>query len=134
MTKISVTLRLRSQSLDPDAISAKLGTTPSHAHRAGAINRGRDGREYAPFTEGLWSMDSKVGPTEPLSSHVRDVFDNVQPALVQALLDEGLYADLFVGVFLTDDDPIGIMLDGAALGLIAQSGVILDVAIYPIWE
>jgi len=128
--RTSVALRVYGPTLDPEDVTRTLGTHATELHKAGDERSGANGRVYSPFRGGLWSLESGLRETAPLSEHVDNILDRIDSARLRELVTDGTRVDLFVGVF-ADEEPCNVQIKPETCERIGALGIPLDISIYP---
>ena len=116
--------------LIPEDVSALLELNADDCHRFGDRHFGKNGREYAPFREGLWSLNNKT-PAQTIDDLVQEFAETLSNKHTQLreLRLCGLRMDLFLWV-KTEDDMLGLELTPDAIALLAALGVAVSFDIY----
>jgi hypothetical protein len=129
---VRASLRVMGAGLDPALVSALLETEPTEQHLAGDANVGQEGRIYAPYKEGLWSLSSAIGEESPLEEHILDLLDriNSQPSRMRELRNLGFRIDVFVGLFVAAGENPGVLLQESVLARLGDLGLALSLDIY----
>jgi hypothetical protein len=132
MNNVSAALRVMKSDLDPDEVSKYLDLSPDHAHQRGDPHLGREGRRYADFTEGLWELRSAGGESS-LLSEVRSLLDRLKgrEAALRQLLELGYRLDIFVGIFGSEEAPLGFSIPADLSAALGDLGLDLELDIYP---
>ena len=74
----SASLRIFDKSLDPEAISKRLGLSPDESHRAGDPHLGQSGRRYADFSVGMWLIKSLLHQSAAPDDHITGLLARLQ--------------------------------------------------------
>ena len=102
-----ISLDVIGDEIDPDEISAILGTQPTTAHRKGDSIHGRDG-EFRRFAKsGRWSISTTSrGVDEPdFDASLRELLDSLTDNLdIWKRLSQRFDTGLFCGIFLTNSN------------------------------
>jgi hypothetical protein len=120
--------RLMGALLDPDAITRATGLTPSICHRKGEPHVGSHGREYAPWREGLWCLNSEQELPDSgnhLDDHLTWLLDRLHPqamALRRLAAEQRLRADLGCGYFMGQSNS-GFVVSPRNLARIVELGL-----------
>ncbi|MFD0893728.1 DUF4279 domain-containing protein [Luteolibacter ambystomatis] len=130
--RLSMSLRVFSEDLDPEWVTSGLGVAPTLTYRKGDGYHGPDGRLRSIYKQGMWIHDVEerideriIG--ERLLEFVR-IFEARKNFLKQAV-EDGIRADVFVGVF--DSEGIFPMkLSNDLLRTMGAMGLELDVSVY----
>ena len=91
------------EDLDPLHVTLQLRLPPDHTHRWGEPRLTRSGhtgrvREYAPYSQGMWSMSSRGWVDSPrLAAHIEWLLKELEPKSteVHALIASGVSGDIF---------------------------------------
>lgn len=104
MPRFDVSFRIMGDELDPDWVSRVLKLKPTEAHRKGDARIAPAGRNYSPFSEGLWCLNSKAKESAPLGEHLEGLLRELSPRKkdLSALRKKGFHQDIFIGVFSKD--------------------------------
>jgi hypothetical protein len=103
MPKFVVSFRIMGAGVEPDAISKALDLRPTESHRKGDERRGREGRTYAPYSEGLWCMTVSVDDASGVDAPMKELLGRLVPHKEALAILRSLHrADIFVGVFSRD--------------------------------
>jgi hypothetical protein len=129
--RVTVRFILYGDTLDPDAITSRLGITPTKAVRKGdpTPSTHRDPRSRRRI--GMWALESALPRSVELEQHLRhllDIFDPVSDRLLAAI-SEGYRPVLSCGCFL-DDFNRGADLSAETLSRIGALGATLRLDIY----
>ena len=108
--------------LDPNQVTEGLGLTPDHSHLQGDYPNKNP--RHSPYKHGMWLLNSKISPDEPLSAHLERLLSVLEPKQEQILRlseenDVNFGCDLFgqIGFQLASDVLKRIANLGAALGM-----------------
>jgi hypothetical protein len=126
---VQASLTIGGDSLDPDAITSLLGTSPDKCHRAG--ERGSNTTGPVP-SRGGWSISSEgvVPGSAPLDAHIRSLLERVTPDLwVWEELNRDYGCRIFVGWFLEKSNEM-VELEPALLGSLADRHLSLAFDVY----
>jgi len=122
-------VRLAAEDLDPLQVTLKLRLPADHVHGRGEPRLSRSPRtgrvsEYAPYSQGMWSMSSRGWVDSPqLATHIAWLLKELEPrsAEVRALIASGVSGDIFCYSRGTSAHPPAIPKDlrdrATALGL-----------------
>ena len=124
----TASLRIFGDDLEPDEVTALLGTPPTHAVRRGELRSSRP--EASPARTGSWRLQSGYAKPGDLDVQIRDLLALVtdDPA-VWRTIHERYKVDLFCGLFMqTTND--GLSLKSDTLAAIAARGLELQLDIY----
>ena len=125
--RISVSLRIIGQDLDPDVITAWLGTSPSSSRRRGDTNMAT--RNGSAWKSGAWFLNAET-EGESLDALVRRVLAKVDSSpQTWARIHQAFDADLFCGLFL-DGLNRGTHLESETAALIGKLGLTIEFDIY----
>lgn len=129
--EVKVTLRLMGADLEPQEVTLALGLEASSSHRRGDVRKNRAGREYSAYTEGLWELHSTLEATASLDQHLRSLLGLLRGRheVIRKLRDEGLRADLLIGIFGSDSN-VGFGVSPESLAEIAELGLALEFDVY----
>ena len=128
--RTSLSLRVKGVNLDRDAISAFMGRSPTHFHKAGDARVGRSGRHYAPFRSDLWEFEYCAESDVAFESQLALLLATIDAENLRRLYDEGCTADIFAGVFLGDNGSGSIVLPRDIVAQLSTLGLTLEVSIY----
>ena len=96
--EVHATFRLSHETLVPQDISNALELDPSHSHRKGDRNLGKEGREYTPYKIGVWTFSSKgkLASTD-LNEHINWVLTKLdkKKEIIKEYQDNGFQSDVF---------------------------------------
>jgi len=126
----SVVLRFVGQAVDPTIISEVLELVPSETRVRGADAPQHAGRKWP---TGLWSLDSPLPESSPLSDHVRhfaQLLQTKQDALARLAATRGWRPDLVCGLFGEDPSKTAVILDAPLLEELGRLGVSLYISFY----
>jgi hypothetical protein len=126
--RLSVALRLTADDLDPDAITALLGCSPTASHRKGDLR----GKQKIPATIGHWGYSIDLDVVEWF-----DLDRPIAALLDQFSADRGVWdkihslceADVFCGLFMSTGNQMG-ELSAATMKALGERGLRLTVDIY----
>jgi hypothetical protein len=123
-----ICLRLFGDDLDPDAISATLGATPTSACRKGDIFRGKVSERVE--RTGRWLLNLPEKPGEPFEPQIEELLGRLTQDLgVWRALTEKYKVDIFCGVWLRNWNR-GMALSPALMQRLAERGLELGLDIY----
>lgn len=131
MTTYTAALRIIGIDLDPVHLSRLLGLRPDISHRRGDEHRGKGGRRFADFAEGLWSIESSLDPVLSPAAHIEHLLERLEGCEeeMRSLKNQGVKMDLFIGVFGWDGN-VGFSLPSSLLKAIGDLGFALDFDLY----
>jgi hypothetical protein len=132
MPRFAVSFRIMGRVLDPDALSRILRIEPSEAHRKGDARPASAGRDYAPFSEGLWCLNSELSEDRPLEEHLEALLTRiaVHKKDLAALKRKGCRQDIFIGSFANDAN-LGFTLSAETLSRLHELGIEVNFDLYP---
>jgi hypothetical protein len=126
--KVSVSLRLFGDDIDPDEVTSLLGCEPTRALRKGAVDPFGKYRRVAPT--GSWLLESNRPTDEDLEAQVLFLLGRVSSdEAVWRTLTDRFVVDVFCGVFL-DDWNQGFALSPLVLTQLARRNLKIDFDIY----
>jgi hypothetical protein len=128
MKEFSVSLDISSASLSLDALTSRLGRTPSGSSHHKGDRAGVRGQ----FDESIWRLDSEAAATEPLERHMESLAAQLSPQELRrsGLLEEGCEACITIGVFF-DTPMASFVIDLRTVTFVKDYGASLDVSCYP---
>lgn len=122
----SATLRIMCAAERHDEIEEVTGLTPTHRHREG--EPGLFGR---PWPKDMWTLESPIAPSAPLSDHLDWLWDQVRPHqdYVRTLAcEDGVDVDVFCG-YRSDCAECGFEVAPESLAIIQALDVPLEVSV-----
>jgi len=131
MARITASLRLSGEDLEPDEASLRLGMQPDRACRKGEAHFGKNGRRYSDHSAGLWSVGSQLDENVPLTDHLQALLKLAERFgdRLREFQDRGFAADLFVGVFDIEGNYL-LRLEPNLLAEINRFGLDLVIDVY----
>lgn len=111
MLDIVVAFRVAGSDVDPKEISALLSLMPSSSHRHGEPHWGKGGRRYSDFSEGMWSLETTLEKSRPLTEHLDEIGLALagKEAVLRHLRSRAYDPGFFIGVFnVNDGDEVGL--------------------------
>jgi len=106
----SASLRISADSLDLDAISAKLGLVPTHTHRKDVPSE-----HGAAYRHDMWCYDAPVEKSEPLFRHIDELWRTLKPHKEYLLqLKKEAAVDVFLG-YRSDCETAGVEVPHSSL-------------------
>jgi hypothetical protein len=125
-----LSLRVFGDDLDPDEVSALLGSPPTDSHRKGELRRGRhrlSWKRSAWFLTADWS----TGTDKPLHEVIDEMLDVLTNDLaVWRALTDRYEVDLFCGVFLGRTGNEGFMLPTETMKRLVECGIEIGFDLY----
>lgn len=129
LERTEVTLRFIGPSLDPIALTALLGGSPSVGVAAGGAWITSRGREKI-SKEGSWRLKATTQRPGNLNIQIAEILDQLTSELdVWTDLASRFRAELFCGLFLKDPND-GVSISSETALKIGQRGLKLDLDIY----
>lgn len=135
MRRITASLRVFRDDLEPDAITELLQLAPSHAHRKGDLISPRCGT--AKRNEGAWILDSDAPEDQALSAHIQSLVRLLgeRSVLVAELSDSGYDISIYCGMFFPEEG-VGTgqhndSLSPQLMNFIASIHAELNISYYP---
>ncbi len=126
--KITVSLRILGDDLDPDEISRLLAVSPTFSARRGDARETKRAILRQPV--GVWSFDIGKSSEWVLEDLIRSLLDRIQvPVETWQLLRTRYQIEMFCGLFLNDWNR-GTNLSAGILGRLAERGIALSLDIY----
>jgi len=123
-----VSLRIFGEDLDPDELTAMLGTSPTAAFRKGDPRSTRPGSPPRP--EGSWHLKSERASPGDLDSQIRDLLARTtKDPTVWRRIHDRFRADLFAGLFMTSAND-GLTLTPDTLSAASVRGLAIGLDIY----
>lgn len=125
--KITASLRIMSESLDPQRITDLLGREPDHTHSRGP--RGDSSNRH--FLEGQWLLDSGLPANAALEHHLEKLlsFCSGRQKALRQLASEGIHADIYVGIF-AEDLNVALSINPKLIAAMADVPLSLGIDIY----
>lgn len=127
VTSARATLRLFPGAGSASSVTQRLGIAPDEIHEAGETNAST-GRTWA---AAHWSITSTLPEGEPLSAHLNQLLDIVEPVaeLLNALHQEGMRMDWFCYIY-RDNGQGGPSFTPHLLRRLGALPAVLDLDIY----
>ena len=112
--------------LNPEAISAELGCSPTLSHAKGDLRP----RPTAAWQSGIWLLEAKPCEPENLDAQVEELLMQLTPDLaVWERLTSTLRVDLFVGFYMEGSDE-GSDVSAETLRALGERGIKLSLCVY----
>jgi hypothetical protein len=130
LSRMSISLRVAGDALNPEEITAILGVEPDFSARKGEARRQRAGTVVQRV--GIWSRRVRPSPSADwdLDGAITELLDQLpnDPAVWRGLA-ERFKLDVFCGLFMSHDNQ-GAELRPTTLQALAERGLVLDLDIY----
>ena len=119
----AVSIRIIGELLQPERVTELMQLSPSHSHCQGDANVSPSGRVLGNRSEGIWIYELPASP-KCVDSNLCDLLELLKEReqVVRRLIEEGLRADLTVGLFGIEDNG-GFSIKAETLAAIAALGV-----------
>lgn len=122
-------LRVFSDAVSIEDISALLGVAASHSYRKGQPVSSRN--EKVLRHESVWLLDSPLADSKDLTSHLEWLLDFIEPRLhVIRSLQTACHVDLFC-LFASETGQGSVTLNSSLIGRLAKSGLDLLIDLFP---
>ncbi|MCL2411425.1 MAG: DUF4279 domain-containing protein [Treponema sp.] len=135
--KYSVGFRIIDDNLDPAEITKMLGIVPDDAHRKGEPNTKITSKgkilHYAPFSTGIWIVNSREERHEILARHIKSLLDILYPLKDKfaELTSRGYKMDICCGAFLNEVQQPGFDISPDILLQMGEMNIKIGMCIYP---
>ena len=121
-------IRFVGDALNPEAVSAELGCSPTLSYAKGDVRPKKRGPVV--WQSGMWLLEAKPCEPENLDAQVEELLMQLTPDLtVWERLTSTLRVDLFVGLFLEGSDE-GAEVSADTLRALGERGVKLSMCVY----
>jgi len=133
----AVSFRIMGDGVEPSELTALLGVMPTKAHKKGDANTSKTKKgkiiTYAPFTSGLWCLDSQLDKTSSLNDHIINIIDDIEPKkdVLLMLKEKGFEIDFYCGYFFSSSAQAGISLSNDILERMSKLGIDFNLSLYP---
>ena len=122
-------LRIFGEHLDPDEISALLGSRPTDSYSKGEVRRTSSGHVVT-RKAGMWSITASPREPEGLDDQVHEVLSGLSTDMaVWSTLNQKYRVDLFCGLFMEETNE-GFSLSVATMSALAARGIEIGLDIY----
>ncbi len=122
-------LRMFGDTLIPEEITSRVGTTPTNSYRKGDVERMRNGRELVRKT-GMWLLEAEKREPEDLNSQVTEILSRLTPDLeIWRELSRDYQLDLFCGLFMEESNE-RLCLSTLTLASLAERGIEIVIEVY----
>jgi hypothetical protein len=129
--RITVSLRIIGGDVTPDGITQRVGVTPTYQRAAGEPRVVPSGRQYKNVRTAIWILRSSTARDETLSHKIQDLVSAINPDVASWLVTSGCVIDVFAGVFLRDEEPVGLSLSPEVLHALISRTMRFELSIYP---
>jgi hypothetical protein len=123
-------LRLFGDDLDPDEISAILGSAPTKSERKGDVIRNQTTGQSRTVKSGGWRLEAPDARPEDIDGQVERILSRLTSDLEKwRALTLKYQADIFCGLFMREENE-GIELSPETLRALGQRGISIGFDIY----
>jgi len=129
ITESVASLRIFGDSLLPEAVTGRIGATPTSSYRKGDVEHMRSGRELVRKT-GMWLLEAPKKEPEDLNAQVAEILSRLtQDIEVWKALAREFEVDLYCGLFM-DSTNEGLCLSASTLAALGERGIELAIEVY----
>ena len=129
LSESRVTLRFFGENLDPEELSALLGTTPTDSYKKGQVRVTTSGSEFT-YKKGMWRLEASDRKPANLAGQVSELLKVLPQSLeLWRRLSSEYELDIFCGLFMEEGNE-GFSLAPALMRDLATRGITIDFDLY----